>query len=259
PKLFYVYIPFRDQRRLPNFDSAPADINFATIYSENTFAGQDRIGDANQVTLGLTSRLIDPRTGIEQLRVGVAQRFYFKGQQVTLPGFPVRPETSSDMLAALSGQIAPDLIAEAGIQYNHESDKTQKLALGARYQPDVGKVLNVGYRFTRGLFKNVDVSAQWPIAAGWSGVGRVNYSLRDRRIAEGLAGIEYNGGCWVVRVVAYNVAVGTGEASRSVFLQLELNGVARVGSNPLDTLRENIAGYTKINEPRSSPLPPLRY
>ena len=259
PKIFYVYAPFRDQNRLPNFDSTLSDINFATIYSENQFSGHDRINDANQVTLGVNSRLIDPGTGIEQLRVGLAQRFYFKGQQVTLPGVPARTQTSSDVLAALSGRIAPSLIADIGVQYNQEFEETRRFAVGARYQPDVGKVLNVGYRFTRGVFENVDVSAQWPIARGWSGVGRANYSLRDGRIAEGLAGIEYNGGCWVVRLVHYNVAVGTGEASRSIFLQLELNGVARVGSNPLEVLRENIAGYTKINEPRSSALPPLRY
>jgi LPS-assembly protein len=259
PKLFYAYIPFRDQSRLPNFDSTPQDINFATIYSENQFAGHDRINDANQLTLGVQSRLIDPQTGVEQLRVGLAQRFYFESQRVTLPGVPARTGTSSDILAALSGQIAPALIAEAGVQYNQEFDQTRKFALGARYQPDVGKVLNVGYRFTRDVFENVDVSAQWPIARGWSGVGRVNYSLRDGRIAEGLAGIEYNGGCWVARVVMHNVAVGTGDSSRSIFLQLELNGVARVGSNPLDVLRQNIGGYTRINEPGSSPLPPLRY
>ena len=259
PKLFYVYIPTRDQSRLPNFDSGLADINFATIYSENQFTGQDRINDANQVTVGVTSRLIDPATGIEQLRVGLAQRFYFKDQEVTLPGVPVRTSKSPDTLAALTGKIGPSLIADAGILYNNEFEETRKLAVGVRYQPDVGKVLNLGYRFNRGVFRNVDVSAQWPITAGWSGVGRVNYSLRDSRVAEGLAGIEYNGGCWVVRVVATNVAVGTGDANRSVYVQLELNGVARVGSNPLDALRENIAGYTTINEPQGSALPPTRY
>jgi LPS-assembly protein len=258
PKLFYVYIPYRDQSHLPNFESAAADVNFATIYSENQYAGQDRINDANQVTLGLVSRLIDPQTGIERLRAGIAQRFYFESQRVTLPGETPRTGSSSDLLAAISGQIAPSLILDAGVQYNREFSETRKFAVGARYQPELGKVLNVGYRYTRDLFENVDVSAQWPIARGWSGVGRVNYSLPDKRIAEGLAGIEYNGGCWVVRLVGYNVTVATGDTSRSVFLQLELNGVARVGSNPLETLRQNIAGYTKINEPQAATLPPLR-
>lgn len=258
PKLYYVYIPFREQSHLPNFESGLADVNFATIYSENQFSGEDRINDANQMTLGLVSRLIDPQTGIERLRAGIAQRFYFKDQRVTLPGDSPRTGTRSDLLAAVSGQIAPSLIMEAGVRYDHDLSETRKFAIGARYQPDLGKVLNVGYRFTRGQLKNFDLSAQWPIFRGLSGVGRVNYSLRDRRVAEGLAGLEYNGGCWVVRLVTYNVTVATGDTSRSVFLQLELNGVARVGSNPLEALRQNIAGYTKINEPQGSTLPPLR-
>jgi len=260
PRMMYVYIPFRDQNRLPNFDSAVTDINFASIYSENQFSGSDRINDANQLTLGFTSRLLDPGTGVEQLRVGLAQRFYFQDQQVTVPGVPPRTTKTSDILAALSGRLDRNLSAEVGMQYNNEFSQTNKLGFGVRYQPDVGKVLNASYRFTRNVFENIDVSAQWPIARGWTGVGRANYSLRDSRIAEGLAGVEYNGGCWVIRFVGHTVAVGTGDASRSVFLQLELNGIARVGSNPLDVLRQNILGYTKLNEPSpsSSTLPPLR-
>jgi LPS-assembly protein len=162
------------------------------------------------------------------------------------------------VLAALAGRVAPNWIAEAAIQYDNDASETRKFTLAARYQPDFGKVFNASYRFTRNVLENVDVSTQWPIATGWSTVARMNYSLRDRRIAEGLAGFEYNGGCWVVRFVSYTVAVGTGNAARSVFLQLELNGVAKVGSNPLDVLRQNIAGYTKVNEPQGSTLPPLR-
>jgi LPS-assembly protein len=260
PKLLYVYIPFRDQNRLPNFDSAPTDINFASIYAENQFSGNDRIGDANQLTLGVNSRLIDPRSGIEQLRAGVAQRFYFEDQQVTVPGVPPRSGKGSDILAGLSGHLTRDLIAEIGVQYNNEFSQTNRQVFAMRYQPDVGKVLNASYRRTRDVLENVDFSAQWPIASGWTGVGRMNYSLRDGRIAEGLAGIEYDGGCWVLRIVGHTLAVSTGDASRSVFLQLELNGVARVGSSPLDVLRQNILGYTKINEPAqsASSLPPLR-
>lgn len=258
PKLFYVYIPTRQQNSLPNFESGVSDINFATIFAENQFSGHDRINDANQVTMGVTSRLLDPETGIEQLRVGVAQRYYFKSQEVTLPGVAPRTSPNSDVLAALSGRVAPNVIAELGLQYNNEFSETRKLAVGARYQPDFGKVLNAGYRFTRGLLENIDVSAQWPIWGGWTGVGRMNYSLLDSRIAEGLAGFEYNGGCWVLRVVAYGVAVGKGDASRSIYVQLELNGVAKVGSNPLEVLKQNIAGYTKINEPQASGLPATR-
>ena len=117
----------------------------------------------------------------------------------------------------------------------------------------------MAYSVNANTLENVDVSAQWPIYRGWIGVGRANYSLMDRRIAEGLAGFEYNGGCWVLRVVTSTVAVGKGDSSRSIYVQLELNGVARVGSNPLDVLRQNIAGYTKINEPQANGLPASRW
>ncbi|MGH8649847.1 MAG: LPS-assembly protein LptD, partial [Burkholderiales bacterium] len=115
PRLYYVYIPFRDQNAIPVFDSAQQDINFATIYSENQFSGWDRINDANQLTLGFTSRFIGTDTGAERVRAGIAQRFYFESQQVTLPGVAPRSGTSSDLLAALSGAVAPYWRAEAGL------------------------------------------------------------------------------------------------------------------------------------------------
>lgn len=258
PRFQYLYIPTRAQNTLPNFESGVAGVNFATIFAENQFSGNDRINDANQVALGLDSRLLDPQTGIEQARVAIAQRHYFKDQSVTVPGVAPRSGTSSDVLAALSGRVAPNLITEAAIQYDNDASETRKFALAARYQPEFGKAFNASYRFTRNVLENVDVSTQWPVAAGWTTLARMNYSIKDKRITEGLAGFEYNGGCWVVRFVSYTVAVGTGNASPSVFLQLELNGVTKVGSNPLDVLRQNIAGYTKINEPQGSALPPLR-
>jgi LPS-assembly protein len=259
PKLYYVRIPTRKQAGLPNFESGVSDIGFATIFNENQFSGDDRINDANQVTLGVTSRLLTRESGVEQVRVGVAQRFYFKDQEVTLPGVAPRSGQSSDLLAALSGTIAPGLVAEVGWQHNTDSSQTRKLAVGARYQPDFGKVLNVGYRFARDSVEQIDISGQWPIARNWTAVGRVNYSARDRRLVEALAGAEYNGGCWMVRVVTYTVAVATGDAQRSVFVQLELNGVSSVGSNPLEVLKRNISGYSILNEPQRSSLPPTRW
>lgn len=258
PRISYVYIPARSQNHLPNFESGVTDINFASIFAENQFSGNDRINDANQVTLGVASRLLDSQTGVERLRVALAQRFYFKEQEVTLPGVPLRTSRSSDLLAALSGSVAPNVIADIGWQYNTEFSETRKFALGARYQPDIGKVLNVGYRFTRNSIENADISAQWPLGRGWTGVGRMNYSVRDNRVVEGLAGLEYNGGCWIVRVVGHSIAVGTGDAVRSIFLQLELNGVAKVGSNPLEVLKQNIAGYGTLGQSQASGLPPLR-
>jgi len=250
PRIFYVYIPFRDQNGIPVFDSAQQDINFTTIYSENQFSGWDRINDANQLTFGVTSRFIGTDTGAERLRVGIAQRFYFETQQVTLPGTPARTSSSSDLLAAVSGAVAPHLRAEAGLQYSTISSQMQKFNIGARYQPLPGRVLNLTYRETINSLRQADFSTQWPVGRGWTGLARWNYSLRDERTLEGLLGAEYNGDCWSLRVVAHRFATTTQETSTTFFLQLELNGVSRIGSNPMDTLRRNIGGYARL-DPRS--------
>ena len=249
PKLYYVYIPFKDQSRIPIFDTGLQDINFATIYSENQFAGWDRINDANQLTLGVNSRFLHSDTGAERLRMGVAQRFYFSTQQVTLPGVPVRTSTSSDLLAAVSGTIAPHWTVEAGWQYSTDFSQTQKFNAGTRYQPAPGKVLNLTYRETLNSIRQTDVSAQWPIGSRWTGLARWNHDLIQDRLLEGLVGFEYNADCWALRVVAHRFAVTTETSSTSFFVQLELNGVSRIGSNPLDTVRRNIGGYVK--DPRS--------
>jgi LPS-assembly protein len=248
PTAYYVYIPYRDQSNIPNFESGLQDVNFATIFSENRYSGYDRINDANQVTLGVRSRLINPDTGFEMLRAAVAQRYSFRGQQVILPG--VAPPNSqgarSDLLAALSGTIAPNLTMDAGWQYNVDNHQTQRTTISTRYQPQRGKLLNLAYRqSTSSAIRQVDAAGQWPIASNWNAVGRWNYSLLDKRILESVAGMEYDGGCFVFRVVAHRLSTATSAANTSIFVELELNGVARAGSNSLDLLRRNVVGYTR--------------
>lgn len=248
PRLYYLYIPYQDQSRLPNFDSALADFSYAQMFSENQFVGNDRINDANQLTAALTSRLLDPVTGREWLRATIGQRFYFKEQQVVLPGGVARSDNSSDILAAFGGSIAPAWSVDAGVQYNTSQDQFYKSSIGARYQPEAGKLLNLGYRFTRDALKQVDVSSQWPLTGRWQGMGRVNYSFRDSKLLEGLAGLEYNGGCWAARMVLHQFATATSEMSRSIFFQLELFGMGRIGSNPLDVLKRNISGFAPAHQ-----------
>jgi LPS-assembly protein len=256
PRLYYVYIPFREQDEIPIFDTAPADINFTQIYSENQFSGGDRINDANQVTVGLTTRFLDSNSGFELIRATVAQRFAFQDNRVTFPGVPLKQDRNSDLLAALSGNVTREWSLNTGLQYNTDLPETQKFNIGTRYSPELGKVLNLSYRFDREAFEQYDISAQWPITSRWIGLGRYNYSIRDNRLIEGLAGFEYNGGCWVLRLVAHTFVTATQERRDSFFLQLELTGVSQLGPNPLDLLKENISGYTRLG-PRPQYEDPL--
>ncbi len=251
PRLYYVRVPFRDQSRIPLFDTAVADFSYAQIFSENSFSGGDRINDADQLTVALTSRVLRSSTGQEMLRGTIGQRYYFKDQQVTLnPADAPRTYGASDWLAALSGRVAEHWTAEAATQYNQRDNQAERLTVTTRYQPEPLKTLNLSYRFLRdpiNPIRQVDLSGQWPLFDRWYGVGRFNYSLRDSRIVESIGGFEYAADCWVSRIVVQRFALTAGTSTTSVFAQLELNGFSQLGSNPLEALKRNIPGYRQIN------------
>ena len=256
PRLYYLYVPFRDQSKIPLFDTGLADFNYTQIFSENLFSGGDRIADANQLTVAATTRLLSPTSGQEVLKATVGQRYYFQNQQVALDNVtPTRTDKTSDFLAAVSGHIARNWTLDSALQYNPHRNFFDRLGIGARFQPETTKVLNLGYRFTRDSLNQADISAQWPLGGGWYGVGRYNYSLRDDRLVESLGGFEYNAGCWIGRIVLHRFAAGTGRFNSAVFVQLELNGFSRIGSNPLETLKRNIPGYGRLNQTRPDSQP----
>ncbi|TAK67967.1 MAG: LPS-assembly protein LptD [Betaproteobacteria bacterium] len=256
PRLYYLYAPYRDQSKIPLFDTGLADFNYAQIFSENLFNGGDRIADAHQLTIAATTRILSPTSGQEVLKATIGQRHYFQNQQVALNDVtPTRTDKTSDFLAAVSGRIARNWTLDSALQYNPRRNFFERLGLGARYQPETTKAFNLGYRFTRGSLNQVDVSAQWPLGGGWYGVGRYNYSLRDNRLVESLGGFEYNGACWIGRVVVQRFAAATGNFTSAVFVQLELNGFSRIGSNPLETLKRNIPGYGRLNQTRPDSRP----
>ena len=160
-----------------------------------------------------------------------------------------RPDTaaSSDILAALNGTILPSWTADVGVRYNTDSSTFQQFNVATRYQPTPGRVLNLAYRETVDRVRQTDVSFQWPVTPQWTVLARWNYSLQDRRTLEGLAGFEYDGGCWAFRAVAHRFATALDSTSTSIFFQLELSGVSRIGSNLTDVLRRNVRGYTRFD------------
>ena len=251
PRLFYVYTPYRDQSSLPNFDSTLADLSFTQLFSENRFVGNDRISDANQITAAVTSRFLET-TGAERARLAFGQRYYFTKPRVTLTD--VSNESRSDLLLSASGRLTDALYAESNLQYSQSMHRLNRANYAVRYQPAPMKVLNLQYRLDlpNDLEKFVDVSAQWPFAKRWYGVGRVDYSLKTRRVAEGLLGVEYKADCWVARIVGQRIPTGTQQATTALFFQLELNGLSKLGSNPLEALRASVPGYQIVNPATSA-------
>ena len=270
PRLFYVRTPYRDQTKLPIFDSGLADFNFAQIFSENRFVGHDRISDANQLTAAVTSRLIE-ENGLERLRATVGQRYYFADPRVDLTSTSTTASTTtssgslgskSDLLLALGGQITREFSTDNSVQYSETLRQMVRSNFGIRWQPAPKRVLNLQYRLDRTYvnpytgvldpLKQVDVSGQWPLSQRIYAVGRINYSIPDRTVAEGLLGLEYKADCWVFRVVAQRIPTSSTKASTGFFFQLELNGFSQIGSNPMEAIKSSVPGYQKVNLPDST-------
>ena len=243
PRLFYVYIPYQNQSDLPVFDSGQADLNMTTLFTENQFTGFDRINNANQVSFALTSRLIDDKTGVQRLVATVGQRYYFVDQKVTIPGTPARNQNNSDIYAAISAELLTHWRAYSVWQYNTDTSKTYRSNLGARYNPGDGRLLNASYRFTQDSVEQLDFSGRWPLGSRWWGLGRWNYSMLSNQTVEGIAGAEYDAGCWQVRTVAHRLVTPTAGTSTSYFVQLELGGLVPIGTSPFRLLRRSISGY----------------
>jgi LPS-assembly protein len=288
PRLLYVNTPFREQRTLPNFDAAGKDFNVVSVYSENAFSGIDRVSDAHQLTAGVTTRLLHPQTGVEQLRLGVAQRFLFRDQQIapnvnvtpnadgTLPPVEGEPLTQrfSDLLLFGGANVSTRWTLDGAVQYNPDTKRAARSILSARYSPGPFRTISTSYRLTRGQSEQLEVAWQWPLygaasagvprAAGSGGgagsgtggacsgtlygVGRLNYSLRDSRITDSIVGFEYDAGCWIGRIVAARLSTGRSEATTRLLFQLELVGLSRLGVNPLKVLKDNVPGYRLLRE-----------
>jgi LPS-assembly protein len=274
PRAFYVHTPYRDQRLLPNYDSGANDFSFATMFTENAFVGNDRIADSNLLTLGLSSRLLDPDTGVESLRFGVAQRLRFSDQNVTLPGGAAVADRLSDLLLGTTITWDPRWAFDTSVQFNAKTELPVRTTAGARYSPGLYRVVSGAYRFQRDISEQVDLGWQWPIndlwgdrgqdlGAGrgqgggrWYSVGRLNYSLSEGRLVNTLLGLEYDACCWLGRVALERQQTSSTSATSRIMFQLEFVGFTRLGVNPLQTLKANIPGYQLLRE---SVSPPSRF
>jgi LPS-assembly protein len=271
PRVYYAFIPFRDQSHLPNFDSADPTFTFAQLFTENAFTGNDRIGEANQVSTAVVSRMIDDETGAERFRAAVGQRFYFGPQRVTLPGEAPRTSLRSDLLMEASAQTAHDWKGELELEYSSLEDQIVRADLGVRWQPRAASVVDLSYRYQSATLHQVDLATQWPLTRRWYGVTNLDYSLLGRGGVPGqlsfttpgrawvetVLGLEYKADCWVGRLVAQRYSTDGGiSRTTTVFLQVDLNGFSSFGTrSPLEQLRRSIPGYQRINPQPAAPGP----
>ena len=257
PRLFYVYIPYKDQSVLPNFDSGLADLNMQTLFYENQYNGQDRINDANQLTASLTSKFLD-KNGKERLSAIIAQRYYFEDRRIFGNDLTEAKKANSDIFMGASAKLPNSLNLDAMFQFDPTSNSLLRSTLGSRYNPEPGKMLNVSYRLIDNIIDNnqdlevFNAAGQWPLGNRFYSIGRYNYDLKSSQTIEVLAGLEYDGGCWVARSIFDRISLPTSpNPNYAFFIQLELNGIGSIGSdaNKLNNfLYRNVPGLRNVNQ-----------
>lgn len=277
PRAFYTYTPYRDQSLLPVYDTAPNDFNFASVYTENAFGGNDRLADNNLLTLGVTTRLLHPDSGAEAARFGVAQRLRFSDQRVTMPGALPVSERVSDVLLGAGINWTPQWGLDSTVQYNPKNRDSQRTTLAVRYAPGSYRTLSAAYRMQKVTnliavpSEQVDLGWQWPLndlwgdrgsvgdkgrtGGRWYSVGRLNYSLQDRKLVDAIVGLEYESCCWIGRVVLERLQSSLVSSSTRLLFQLEFTGFSRLslGANPLTSLKRHVPGYQFLRENVTAP------
>ncbi len=278
PRVMYLYVPYRNQSELPVFDTAVPDLDPVELFRTNRYVGADRVGDANQVSAGVTTRLLNSLDGRQYLTATFGQEIYFTTPRVTLPGELPRTDRRSDLVAQLALTAFQHWSADAALQWDPQTSQTQRALVEVQYHPAHESVINLGYRFERGIYEEaallypqpgqtplcgtavtpscnveqVEASAAWPIGRSWSVFARGVYSLADHGALERFAGFEYRACCWTLRLGARRYVgarptsgtARTGPQDTGIWLQLELTGLASVGSASDASLEEAIPGYT---------------
>jgi LPS-assembly protein len=290
PRLLYVHTPWRDLAGLPNYDSARLDLNAHSLFSPNAFSGVDWVSEADQVTTGLSSRFLDAANGAQLASLGIAQRYVLSSPKAA-PDSRQVGKGYSDLYLLGTLNTVPNWSFDSAVQYSPELRQVERSISSMTYSPGPFRTATLAYRLQRAASEQVALGWQWPIrgplpgllsdlmapavtpaqaavaqaradAAGRAssaascvgtlyGVGRLDYSVTDRRISGAVLGLEYDAGCWIGRVVALRQSTGASAATTRLMFQLELVGLSRLGSNPLGVLKDNVPGYMLLRDPKS--------
>jgi LPS-assembly protein len=246
PRMYYLYTPYRNQNNLPVFDTAALTFSWGQLFRDNRYSGADRQADANQLTLALTTRLIRELDGRERLSASIGQIYYFDDSLVTLPREQPIDQGRSAWVADANWMPTDRWNFGASYQWNPKLREKDLVTVRGRYLfPDDG-VVNLSYRYRRGVSDQADFSFLYPINDTWSVVGRDYYSILDHKPLEQIAGVQWDSCCIAVRMVARRwVENREGELSRGFLLEIELKGLGSAGQDTRKTLRRAILGYNR--------------
>lgn len=244
PRLFYLYAPYRDQSNLPVFDTLEPSFVFSSLFRENRFSGLDRIGDANQLTAAVSSRMLDKNGSREILSAGLGQIFYFEDQEVTLPDETASSNTRSDIAAELFYSPSKNWSLRGSLMGDADLTEGKVATFRVHYRSSKNQITNLEHRFHReDDINQTDLSTIWPINNQWRFVARWLYSHESKHDLELLSGLEYESCCWKAVISNRRYIISDeGEYNNSIHLQLILKGLASFGTGN-SILEKSIPGY----------------
>ncbi len=263
PRVYYLYSKFEDQTDQPDFDSAELTFSYNQLFRETRFSGRDRIDDANQMSLGITTRFISDESGLEMFNASIGQIFYFEDRRVRLiAASPPLEQSGSEMAGELNFYPNERVSLRSNLQYDPYSGDMVSGNFQVNYNPDERSVYNVGYTFRRSpLFgdllpptEQAHFSAHVPINHRWSVFAAFNYSVEEEESIEDMFGIEYDSCCWKFRLLHLryfdtipgqepSLAIAELEREHSTQFQIVLKGMGGFGNRVEGLMEDMIRGY----------------
>lgn len=244
PRIFYYNAPYRDQSAIPLFDTRPLTYSWGQLFRDNRYAGADRQADGEQLTLAVSSRLIRESDGQEKFSASIGQIRYFEDSRVVVPGENPIEEGRSAWIVDANYAPSDRWSIGGSYQWDPKSNHRDLASLRSRYLIGDRGIVNFSYRYRRNLLEQADLSFLYPITPSWSVVGRYYYSILDRQLLEGIAGVQWESCCLAVRVVGRQYLRNrTGDLNSAIQLEIELKGLGSAGPDTESRLRRAILGY----------------
>jgi LPS-assembly protein len=257
PRLFYLYTPFVSQNNIPIYDTSFSGLsNFSQLFSTNRFQGYDRIGDANQVSLGVTSRFIKTDTGADLLDMSIGQIRYFKDRDVQISGTTPPPEDTaavSPVLGQINWQFLPGWTLTGNAAYSSIHNWLNNTAMSLSYSQDAQHYFTSGYSYTRApdpknRLEIANLGFVWPLTVHWKSYAGINYDLTQTQPQTTLYGVEYDNCCWQIRIIQERVIKGvasdgiTPRYNNSTIISFAFTGLGG-SQQKADIFNYAIAGY----------------
>ncbi len=263
PRLYYLYSEYDKQTDQPDFDSAELTFNYNQLFRETRFSGHDRLDDANQVSVGLTSRFIDARDGRNLLSASIGQIFYFRDRKVRLlPIAPPLDESGSEIATAVSFSPNNHLTVRSNLVWDPYSGNMNSGHIQSAYTTDNGSIFNIGYSYRRPLTtvitqpvtEEANISGYFPLGNNWSVFASMDYSVEANTSVEDMAGLEYDNCCWTIRLLHMRYYDNVSdrvpdfnnpnlEREHTTQIQIVLKGMGGFGGRITNVMKEMIRGY----------------